>query len=280
MTPTATTGSAGTADRPRIGIPWRTTQEERDRVRQKLDYYFDAVTKVGGEPVAVSLRLPMVELKDLISGLDGFVLPGSPADVDPARYGAAKHQKTKPLDEGRDSTDIAVLEHAFQIGKPVLAICYGCQILNVYLGGSLVQDIRSERPKSGPHGSTDLPPGVVTGDVEHGAAFIEGSLLGRLNRASKGTINSSHHQAIDRPGDRLRVTATAGDGTIEGVEWTGGPNWVVGVQWHPERMVGDAFAERLFSEFVSAVRVARAERESRHASEASPGVHGSVVQKA
>ena len=117
----------------------------------------------------------------------------------------------------------------------------------------------------------------MKGDIEHGATFVEGSLLGRLNQASEGTINSSHHQAIDRPGDGLRVTATAGDGTIEGVEWTGGPNWVLGVQWHPERMVGDRFAERLFAEFMSAVAAGRVERESRVASEVSPGVHGSVV---
>jgi len=273
-------GNEGTAKRPRIGIPWRTTQEERDGVRHKLDFYFVAVRKAGGEPVGVSLRLPIGELRDLLAGLDGFVLPGSPADVDPSRYQAVKHQKTKELNEERDSTDIAVLKHAFQKGKPVLAICYGCQMLNVYLGGSLVQDVRSERPKSGPHGSTDLPPGAAKGDLEHGVTFIEGSLLGRLNQTSEGIINSSHHQAIDRPGDGLRVTATADDGIIEGVEWTGGPNWVVGVQWHPERMVGDAFAERLFAEFVSAVRAAQATRASRQSSEVSPGVHGSVVQKA
>jgi putative glutamine amidotransferase len=277
MTSTATTESLSSANRPRVGIPWRTAQEERDGVREKLDYYFDAVRKAGGEPVEVSLRLPTEELKHLAAGLDGFVLPGSPADVDPALYGAVKHQKINELDQRRDSTDIAVLGHAFQNGKPVLAICYGCQLLNVYLGGSLVQDIRSERPNSGPHGSTDLPPGVPKGDVEHRATFVEGSLLGRLNRAGSGIINSSHHQAIDRSADGLRVTAVAPDGTIEGLEWTGDRNWVVGVQWHPERMAGDALAERLFAEFIAAVR---AVRESRAAGEVSRNVNGSVVQKA
>ena len=89
-----------------------------------------------------------------------------------------------------------------------------------------------------------------------------------LRAFRKATINSSHHQAIDKPGQSLRVTARASDGTIEGVEWTGDPNWVVGVQWHPERMVGDVFSERLFSDFVAAAR------------EFSRGAHGSVVQKA
>jgi putative glutamine amidotransferase len=269
MTPTATIGSMGTAERPQIGIPWRTSQEERDGTREKLDYYFAAVRKAGGEPVAVSLRQTPKLLLEQLAGLDGFVLPGSPADVDPRRYGAAKHQKINDLDESRDLTDLAILAQAFQTGKPVLAICYGCQILNVYRKGSLVQDLRTERPNSGPHGSTDLPPGAtVKGDVEHRAAFAPGSLLARLSQVSDGTINSSHHQAIDRVGNGLRVTATATDGTIEAVEWTGGSNWVVGVQWHPERMVGEAFAERLFAEFVKATRKSR---------EVLLGVHGTVA---
>ena len=267
MAPTVTSGNR--SERPRVGIPWRTTQEEREGSRQKLDYYFQAVRKAGGEPVEVSLRQASATLRQQLHGLDGFVLPGSPADVDPARYGAIKHQKTNELDKNRDNTDIAILDHAFHEAKPVLAICYGCQLLNVYLQGTLVQDIRSERPASAAHGSTDLPPGAVKGDVEHGAAFVPGSRLGTLNGASEGTINSSHHQAIDQPGKNLHVTAKAADGTIEGVEWNGDPNWVVGVQWHPERMVGDPLAERLFADFVAAAR----QHLSREA-------HGRVAQKA
>src|SRR5258707_4644245 len=108
MSPSDTPGS--TSARPRVGIPWRTTLEEREGTRQKLDYYFRAVRKAGGEPVEVSLQQPAAVLREQLSGLDGFVLPGSPADVDPARYGADKHQKTNELDRKRDSTDIANLE--------------------------------------------------------------------------------------------------------------------------------------------------------------------------
>ncbi len=268
MLPTATSGPA--VERPRVGIPWRTSQEERENVRQKLDYYFEAVRKAGAEPVEVSLQQPPEQLQRQLSGLDAFVLPGSPADVDPARYGAAKHPKTKELDENRDSTDIAILDHAFKTAKPVLAICYGCQLLNVYLRGSLIQDLRAERPQSITHGSTDLPPGASTskGDVQHTASFSKDARLARLSEAAEATINSSHHQAIDKPGKNLRVTAHASDGTIEGVEWTDDSNWVVGVQWHPERMVGDAFSERLFSDFIAAAR------------KFSRGAHRSVVEKA
>ena len=251
--PRATT-PGGSSDHPRIGIPWRTTAEEQNGVRQKLDYYFDAVDRAGAEPVEVSLQQSPAQLQHQLAGLDGFVLPGSPADVDPARYGAAKHPKTNELDDNRDKTDTAILDHAFSASKPVLAICYGCQLLNVHRQGTLIQDIPTERPASQRHGTSDLPPHAVKGDLQHLASFSEGSRLAGLSQAGEATINSSHHQAIDQPGKDLRVTARAMDGTIEGVEWTGNGNWVVGVQWHPERMVGDAFAERLFADFVAAAR--------------------------
>jgi putative glutamine amidotransferase len=247
--------SSGPAHRPRVGIPWRTTSEEQARIRQKLDYYFEAVRKAGGEPIEISLQQSPEALAKAIQDLDGFVLPGSPADVDPARYGAAKHSKTNNLDAERERTDGAILQHAFAAGKPVLGICYGCQILNVYLKGTLLQDIPAERPGAVAHGSTDLAAGASKGDLEHGAKLALGSRLAEAARAAQASINSSHHQAIDRPGEGLRVTATAAeDGVVEGVEWTGDRNWVVGVQWHPERMGGDAFSERLFREFVEAAR--------------------------
>ena len=251
-------GRSGLADRPLVGIPWRTTGEERAGNREKLEYYFAAVRKAGGEPREVSLQQGDEALKAEIAELDGFVLPGSPVDVDPALYGAAKHEKTKSLDHNRDRTDSAILQHAFAVGKPVLGICYGCQILNVYLKGTLVQDIAAELEGAGKHGRTDLAPGAAAGDLEHQAKFEPGSHLAQLAGASEARVNSSHHQAIDQPGNGLKVTAIGGeDGVVEGIEWTGGPNWVVGVQWHPERMAGDAFAERLFADFVGAARAAK-----------------------
>jgi putative glutamine amidotransferase len=264
MPPAMTTGNT---EKPRVGIPWRTTKEERENTRLKLDYYFQAVRKAGAEPVEISLRQSAAQLQEQLGGLDGFVLPGSPADVDPARYGAAKHWKTNELDESRDSTDFAILDHALRTAKPVLAICYGCQLLNVYRQGTLIQDIpaeRGDRPNPKPHGTTDLQAGAQQGDQWHGASFAEGSELAKLAGGTQAQINSSHHQAIDHPGNGLRVTARSEDGIIEGVELDSPRNWVVGVQWHPERMVGDAFSERLFTDFIAAARSSR----------------GSVAQKA
>src|SRR5215472_7880330 len=132
------------AKEPRVGIPWRTLKEQRDQKRDKLDHYFQAVRKAGAEPQEIRLDLSPEELANQLMDLHGFVLPGSPEDVDPRRYGAEPHSKTKWVNPNRDSTDTGIIQHAFAAGKPVLAICYGCQNLNVSLGGTLYQDIPSE----------------------------------------------------------------------------------------------------------------------------------------
>jgi putative glutamine amidotransferase len=260
MAPASTSGNA--AQPLRIGIPWRTTAEQKQGERKKLDYYFASVRQAGAEPVDVKLDQSIEALRAQLADLDGFVLPGSPADVDPDRYSSPKHPKTNQIDTNREATDSSILQHALDAEKPVLAICFGCQMLNVYQKGSLIQDLKSERPESLAHGDTDLPPGSKHGDIQHPVEFVSGSLLARLNGGMAGAINSSHHQAIDKPGRELAVTAHAPDGTIEAIEWTGEPNWVVGVQWHPERMPDDALAQKLFSEFVAAADRARSARDS------------------
>lgn len=250
--------SLSSSHKPRVGIPWRTSDEERNGVREKLDNYFVAVKRAGAEAEAISLHQPAEKLAAQIEQLDGFVLPGSPADVEPSRYGAARHEKTKTLDPARDRTDGAILDHAIAERKPVLAICYGCQILNVHQGGTLVQDIPAERPGKEIHGNTDLAAGVKKGDAEHDATLLAGSHLAKLAGTEHVHINSSHHQSIDRPGEGLRVTARSVEGIVEGVELEGVGQWVVGVQWHPERMPEDAFAQKIFGDFVAAVERNRA----------------------
>jgi len=250
--------------KPRVGIPWRTREEERARNTDKLDYYFDAIRRAGGEPEHLSLELSDGDLWRRVATLDAFVLPGSPADVDPARYAEPRHVKTKTLDPDRDRTDSTILKYALGEHKPVLAICYGCQILNVHQGGTLVQDIPSEKPGTDPHGKTDLAAGATTKDLEHDAILTEGSALQKLAGATAVRINTSHHQSIDRPGKQLLVTARGTDGIIEGVELQSPDNWVVGVQWHPERMLNDSFAEKLFADFVGAARESRPQAAVKH----------------
>ncbi|HEV3375524.1 MAG TPA: gamma-glutamyl-gamma-aminobutyrate hydrolase family protein [Candidatus Acidoferrum sp.] len=249
------TAQVEVSKRPRVGIPWRTSEEEAANNLPKIKNYDDAVIKAGGEAVRLPLR-DAAELQRLLPSLDAFVLPGSPSDVEPAEYGAANRGLSEPPDLPREETDRAILKHAFSEKKPVLAICYGCQTLNVYQGGSLIQDIHTELKNSDKklerHRKKDEPPS--SNDPIHGAAFEPDSRLADIAGSTQARINSSHHQAIEKPGKNLRITAHATDGIIEGLEWTGDSNWVVGVQWHPERMTGDAFAERLFNDFVAAAR--------------------------
>lgn len=244
-----------TLQRPRVGIPWRTSAEQAESNRAKVKNYEDAVSAAGGEPVLLSL-VDSAQLQKELPTLDAFVLPGSPADVAPAEYGSTNRGKSAPPDAPRETTDRAILKHAFNEKKPVLAICYGCQLLNVYLGGTLIQDLREETDTPIAHTKHDIVP-EPDDDPIHGATLAGASRLAKIAVGVETQVNSSHHQAVERVGKGLHVTAHAPDGTIEAVEWTGDSNWVVGVQWHPERMFGDAFSERLFRDFIAAAGQSR-----------------------
>jgi putative glutamine amidotransferase len=244
-------------DKPRIGIPYRTRKEELTSDHHAYDLYVRAVADAGGEPVAVSLD-PAEDQLAAASSLDAFLLPGSPADVDPARYGAARHPQCALADPLRERADFALLECAFANRKPVLAICYGIQSLNVFLGGALVQDITSELGTTIRHSWTGRKLGVP--EPFHEARLEPGTRLFELAGMGKLRVNSSHHQSILTPGRGLRVVGRAADGVVEAVEWTGDQNWITGVQWHPERMVDrDVVARSLFEALTRAARGATAE---------------------
>jgi putative glutamine amidotransferase len=259
-----TNSQENAAYRPRVGIPWRTTQEEERNISNKLQFYFAAVRQADAEPVGISLKLPQTELAAQIADLDAFVLPGGPADVNPELYHLPRHNKTHESDKNRESTDFAIVEHAFALGKPLLAICYGCQSLNVCLGGTLYQDIPSQLHPDIVHSRDGLP--AEAPDPVHAARIRPGGEIAQLAAASglekvRGgdfavTINSSHHQSVRDPGHGLYVAAVAPDGVIEAIEHEPHKHWVVGVQWHPERMAGHAFSESLFYALVQATRAA------------------------
>src|SRR5271156_4114023 len=247
--------SAETRQKPRVGIPYRTRNEELKGDRAKYEKYLQAVLMAGGEPVEVSLSLSSDELKKLERTLDAIVLTGSPADVNPSLYGMARNPASAEADPDRERTDFALLEHAFADAKPVLAICYGTQSLNVFLGGTLIQDIPSELHTEIQHPWSSRDKGAP--EPFHAARIEPGSRLSELAAANEVRVNSSHHQSVLKPGRNLRVVARATDGVIEGVEWTGDSNWVTGAQWHPERMaLTDRFAQALFADFAAAARKA------------------------
>ena len=222
--------------------------EEGHGRRGATQRYLRAVREAGGEPVEISLDLSAAELERLAETLDGFVLPGSPADIEPRRFGRVRHPREAPPDKRREHTDDTLLDHALDTGKPVLAICFGAQLLNVHLHGTLIQDIPSALPKASDHDG-----GAGREESLHRIQLKRGRLA-EIAGASSARVNSSHHQAVGAVGRGLRVAARAPDGVIEAVEWAAGPGWVMGVQWHPERMPGDRFAEALFERLVHEAR--------------------------
>jgi putative glutamine amidotransferase len=183
-----------------------------------------------------------------MDSVSGLVLTGG-EDVDPARYGEKRHEKVRSINAARDATEAALIEEAKARGKPVLAICRGIQILNVALGGTLVQDIQTQCDTQIAH-DEDSPRNTRS----HEISIEPGSLIAQAVGAEHVTVNSFHHQSVKRVADGMRVTARSPDGIIEGLESTG-DWWVMAVQWHPEEMTDSpepwdrglfkAFAQRL-----------------------------------
>jgi len=206
--------------------------------------YPDVVIAAGGVPV---LLPPVPEAAAVVDRLDAVVLAGGP-DVDPARYGATPHERTGTPRPERDAAELAVLHRALDRGIPVLGVCRGAQILNVGLGGTLVQHV----PDVVGHTGHNPSPGVF-GTVE--VSLEAGSRVAAALGAS-ATVRCHHHQALDRLADGLVVTARATDGLVEAVELTG-DRWVVGVQWHPEEVATDV---RLMAALVRAAAAHRAGR--------------------
>ena len=227
-----------------------------------MPQYMHAIEMAGGEPVRIPLDKPLAEITKLIEGCDGVVLPGSKADIDPAKYHATADPHTAQADSKRDGVDELLLRDAYAAGKPVLGICYGLQILNVYHGGTLLQHIES--PINHEAGKT--VPVAHTVDVESGSrlgVILSSGEKGASKTSSKDTlsttVNSSHHQAAEVVGDGLRVVARCPeDGIIEALEGASDDHFVVAVQWHPERSVEDDEASRaIFNALVKAAQTRR-----------------------
>ncbi|HEX9759544.1 MAG TPA: gamma-glutamyl-gamma-aminobutyrate hydrolase family protein [Candidatus Acidoferrales bacterium] len=237
--------------RPKIGIPFRSTADEQAGRRD--DRSIRAIEEAGGEAVVLSLATPQKQLAEIAAQLDAFVLPGSPADVDPAWYHTARHPQCHDADPAREQADFTILDVALTAGKPVLGICYGMQSLNVYLGGNLHQDIPTELETSIQHHWSDRAAGAP--EPFHLIALEPGSLVARLAGGAEARVNSSHHQSVRRVGRDLRIAATAPDGVIEAIERTGEGAWIAGVEWHPERMTGpeaSGLGDDLFRALVNA----------------------------
>ena len=243
--------------KPRVAIPVPNSDAEYSA--RTLPEYKHAVEMAGAEAVEIPLNLTNEEAAQLIKTCDAVLLPGSPADVDPQKYGATRRVETANADAARDNVDELLLQDAFNMRKPLLGICYGLQTLNVWRTGTLVQHIESSVVHARPEGTPK------TEQIMHEAVVESASRLGKIVRAVVKEVggeriavrvNSSHHQAVDIVGDGLRVVARSPkDDIIEAVEGTSKDQWAVGLQWHPERMVhDDAVSRAVFEALVAAAR--------------------------
>lgn len=191
--------------------------------------YSEALEDLGAIPFHISLIPKKEYIRQILKNLDGILLPGSDTDVDPLRFGTEPHPKLKRIIWEKEETDLLVLEEAEKLKIPVLAICFGMQVLNVFRGGTLIQDIEAEVS-----GCIKHEQGIPLARNSHSIDIEKESILSSLVKSKNVTVNSHHHQAIGKIGKNLKATAWAKDSIVECIEDTEKDSFVMGVQWHPE----------------------------------------------
>ena len=228
--------------KPRIAIP-EPTSDDIPYNERSWPQYANAVEDAGGEPVKIPLSAAPAEVARLASSCDGVLLPGSGADVNPEKYGKTAIPECAAADPAREAVDELLMQDAANLQKPLFGICYGFQSWNVWCGGTLIQDLKT---------NVNHKPGREVREA-HRVSVAEDSIIGEITGANELMVNSSHHQALDHPGDGLSITArSVEDGVIEAVEGAG-DQFVIAVQWHPERIFdSDPSSRALFRAFVEA----------------------------
>jgi putative glutamine amidotransferase len=234
--------------RPRIGVTGVTRERQGMEITGVNAAYVRAVIAGGGLPVIITPELEPGCAVELFGECDGLLLTGG-EDVEPARYGAAPHAKLGDVSPSRDLNELALIAEARARDLPILGICRGIQILNVACGGTLHQDLPTQRP-----GAVNHEPGGARDTVAHPLTLEPQSRLAKIFGQDQITANSIHHQGIDSLGEGLIATAHAPDGLVEGIESHNPKEWLIGVQWHPEELALHPHAAdlKLFTALVAA----------------------------
>ncbi|MFI0511156.1 gamma-glutamyl-gamma-aminobutyrate hydrolase family protein [Streptomyces sp. WSLK1-5] len=231
--------------RPLIGVTVGRDVPDRPSVLRLTENYVHALTNSGAIPVVITTGLDTAAILTLVERVDGLLLPGGVDAPDPhPRHYGEETQPATVVDENLDALEIVAINRATRLGMPILGVCRGCQILNVALGGSLIQHLQPGTVNHLPH----LPLDFQT----HELRLTAGSRLATSAGEELVRVNSLHHQAIARTATTLRVVGTAEDGVVEAVESTDPDQWIVGVQYHPEELLHQPAHRRLFDDFVTA----------------------------
>lgn len=214
-----------------------------------FDDYITVVANAGGLPILLPLCSGRKQAREIAELIDGLLLIGSYSDVDPLSFGEEPHPRLAAINPARTKSEVELVRAAVKMGKPVMGVCGGMQTINVALGGTLIQDIPSQVKGAIQHLQRGDPaPPFHTVNIE------KGSILHRILGSERIRVNSTHHQAVDRPAQGIIKSAWAEDGVTEGIEKPDS-GFCIGVQWHPERVADiDQSAARLFKAFTGAAR--------------------------
>jgi putative glutamine amidotransferase len=247
-----------TEGRPVIGVTTQTLQAI-DGIPEGLPHsvvmnqrYYFAVTMVGAAPLLVPLLDDEPEaLRAVYERCDGILIPGG-VDMSPETFGESPHAKLGRIDPARDRTELMLTEWSIEDKRPLLGLCRGLQVINVFLGGTLYQDIEDQYPNALKH---DYFPnyGYERDHIAHEVALAAGSRLHHLMERDHMPVNSMHHQGLKTVASGLVPCAVAPDGLIEAAEGAAADHFLLGVQWHPEVFeLSDPHTRHLFRAFVEA----------------------------
>jgi putative glutamine amidotransferase len=249
VSPFSPSGAAG-GRLPLIGVSTSISVDQRPERAYVNSAYLRAVQDAGGVPVALPPQLAAAARETLLRAIDALLLTGG-GDMDPACFGEAPHATVYDVAPARDALEVEAVRVALERGVPVLAVCRGVQVLNVALGGTLHQDVETDPGTSLQH--SQQKDGVPRDEPTHKVRIEPESRLAQVMGTDAVEVNSMHHQAVKTLGAGLRAVAWAPDQIVEGVEHTDPVRFVLGVQWHPEELVGRAeSARRLFAALVDA----------------------------
>lgn len=237
--------------RPLIGIVTRHAVNPDIFLSHYVAYPGDpeVVHQAGGIPFLIPPLIDQVDAEILLTHLDGLYLAGG-EDVSSTQYAGADPSLVKDPSEERDRAELLMLRGALKMQKPILAICRGNQLLNVALGGSLIDDIPTRITRAIKH---DTQSGEPYDSSAHTVRLSSGSSLAKIYGRQELRVNSFHHQAVREPGKGLNPVAYAPDEIVEAVEMQGYPTFCLGVQWHPEYQIGcDPDIQKIFQAYIKA----------------------------
>ena len=206
--------------------------------------YVDSVVRAGGVPFVMPICEDENIIKKMIENVDGVIMTGG-VDIHPFRFNEEPNPKIGEISKERDDFDFLIMKHAFEKNKPIFGICRGIQLINVFFGGTLIQDINSQKNTNILHSQT-APRDIATHKIKIKKDSVIFDIFGK-----SAEVNSFHHQAIGKLSKDFKITSAANDGIIESIEFKKKDRFILGVQWHPECMTEkDEKMQNIFSMFV------------------------------